>query len=102
MRQRASPTVRVSLGSALTPSDRAALEAALVGVSGTSGPVRVVDDGGLGRYRLSGPAPSPTLLAALAAWCRDRDILIAELRTTGSTLEERYLELTGRVTEDRA
>ncbi|HSS35325.1 MAG TPA: ABC transporter ATP-binding protein [Patescibacteria group bacterium] len=98
----ASPTVRISLGSALTPSDRTALEAALVGVSGTSGPVRVVDDGGLGRYRLSGPAPSPTLLAALAAWCRDRDILIADLRTTGSTLEERYLELTGRAPEDRA
>ena len=32
-------------------------------------------------------------IAALAAWCEARGALIAELRTGGGTLEERYLEL---------
>ena len=32
-------------------------------------------------------------MAVLAAWCAERGLLIAELRTTGGTLEERFLEL---------
>ena len=48
-----------------------------------------------GRYRLNGLEPTPALVAALAAWCAERGVLILELRTDGGTLEERYLELTG-------
>ena len=35
------------------------------------------------------------MIAALAAWCSERGLLIAELSAVGATLEERYLELTG-------
>ena len=49
-----------------------------------------------GYYRVDGVAPDAALIAALAAWCADADHLIRELRTTGGTLEEVYLELTRR------
>jgi len=32
-------------------------------------------------------------VAVLAAWCAERGLLLAELRTAGGTLEERFLEL---------
>ncbi len=44
-------------------------------------------------YELGGPSPDPALVAAVAAWCADRDVLALELRASGATLEERYLEL---------
>ena len=52
-------------------------------------------DDAVGRYVLDGRHPNPTAVAELATWFATRDILVAELRTTGATLEERYLELTG-------
>ena len=39
------------------------------------------------------PEPDPPRVAVLAAWCSGRGLLLAELRTTGGTLEERFLEL---------
>ena len=48
-----------------------------------------------GRYRLDDTEPDAALIAALADWCAGADRLIAELRTTGGTLEEVYLELVG-------
>ena len=60
----------------------------------------MVADGGPGRYRVDGPTPSPAVVAALAAWCAERGVLIVELRTGGGTLEERYLELTGAAGDD--
>ena len=54
----------------------------------------VRDDGGRGRYLVDGLDSSPALLASLTGWCAARGLLIAELRTTGATLEERYLALT--------
>ncbi len=50
-------------------------------------------DGSGGRHRLAGRTPDPATIAALAAWCAGRGLLLAELRTTGGTLEERFLEL---------
>jgi ABC-2 type transport system ATP-binding protein len=44
---------------------------------------------------ISGAPPGPRLVAALAAWAAERGVLVAELRTTGASLDERYLELTG-------
>ncbi len=79
--------LRFRLGAALDAADRALIEVVLGG--------SLVEDGGVGRYRLEGPEPGPIAVAALAAWFAARGILIAELRTTGATLEERYLELTG-------
>jgi ABC-2 type transport system ATP-binding protein len=55
------------------------------------GPVTAGPDGW---YRIDAAA-SPTVVAAVAAWCETRGLLIAELRTGSRTLEERYLELTG-------
>jgi ABC-2 type transport system ATP-binding protein len=79
--------LRFRLGTALEAADRALIEVVLGGT--------LVEDGGLGRYRLDGPEPGPVAVAALTAWFAARGILVAELRTTGATLEERYLELTG-------
>ena len=42
---------------------------------------------------LAGRTPDPATVAALAAWCAGRGLLLAELHTTGGTLEERFLEL---------
>ena len=83
----AAARLRFRLGTALEVADRALLEVVLGG--------SLVEDGGVARYRLEGPEPGPVAIAALAAWFAARGILVAELRTTGATLEERYLELTG-------
>ena len=53
----------------------------------------IEDDGPAGRHRLAGREPDPRAVAVLAAWCAERGLLIAEMRTTGGTLEERFLEL---------
>jgi ABC-2 type transport system ATP-binding protein len=50
-------------------------------------------DGSGGRHRLAGREPDPSTIAALASWSAGRGLLLAELRTTGGTLEERFLEL---------
>ena len=47
-----------------------------------------------GFYRVDGVTPDAGLIAALAGWCAGAGQLIRELRTTGGTLEEVYLELT--------
>lgn len=84
----AAPRLRFRLEQALDPGDRSALGAAL-----GAGTLR--DDDGQGRYLVDGVDSSPALLAMLTGWCATRGLLIAELRTTGATLEERYLALTG-------
>jgi hypothetical protein len=40
-------------------------------------------------------APDAGLVAALAAWCATAERLILELRTSGGSLEDAYLELVG-------
>lgn len=83
----AAPRLRFRIPAALDELDRRLIEAAL----GCS----VVDDGAVGRYRLEGREPSPVAVAALATWFAARGILVTELRTSGATLEERYLAITG-------
>ena len=51
------------------------------------------EDGARGRYRLAGRAPDPALVATLAAWAAERGLLLDEVRTTGGSLEDRFLEL---------
>jgi ABC-2 type transport system ATP-binding protein len=98
----AAPRLRVRLGRPLAEADRPVLEARLRGTlgAGEGEALRLADDGGLGRYRIDGSGPTPPLVAGLTAWCAERGILVAELRTGGATLEERYLELTGEPSPD--
>jgi ABC-2 type transport system ATP-binding protein len=68
--------------------DAGTLDALGEALGGSLGP-----DGGPGRYRLAGRAPDPRAVAYLADWCEQRGLLVAELQTSGGTLEERFLEL---------
>jgi ABC-2 type transport system ATP-binding protein len=87
------PILRFRLSVPLSEPDRVALAGRLAEAGG--GRVAVEHDGGSGRYRVDGLTPSPSVVAILASWCSSRGALIAELRTGGGTLEERYLELIG-------
>jgi len=90
----AAPTIRFRVGSELSDAERADLAASLgrpVTVEREAGP----GDRGAGEYRIAGAEPTPALVAGVAAWFERRGRLIAELRTSGATLEQRYLELTG-------
>ncbi len=87
-----SPRVRFRLSAPLDAAARSELAAAVAAGS------RVADDGAGNRYELAGLAspPDARTVAALAAWCGERGLLIAELRVGAASLEERYLELVGR------
>ncbi|HYC06503.1 MAG TPA: hypothetical protein VEG29_01140, partial [Candidatus Binatia bacterium] len=87
-----SARLRFRLGAPLAESDRTELETALR--AGDRGSVDLVDEGG-GRYRLDGPTPDPGVVAGLATWGAEHGAAIVEVRTSGGTLEERYLELVG-------
>jgi ABC-2 type transport system ATP-binding protein len=92
----AAARLRFRLDRPLAADDAGGLARALAAVrSGAT----VVPDGDGGRYRIAGAAPDSVLIAALAAWCVGADRLIVELRTSGGSLEDAYLELVGR---DRA
>ncbi|HSW41089.1 MAG TPA: ABC transporter ATP-binding protein [Patescibacteria group bacterium] len=78
---------------ALDPEVLAGLGAALGGT--------IENDGAAGRQRLAGREPDPRAVAILAAWCAERGLLLAEMRTTGGTLEERFLELIAKPAADR-
>ncbi len=56
----------------------------------------VVPDASGARYRLEGVAPDPVLVDALAGWCAASGRLIVELRTSGGSLEDVYLDLVER------
>lgn len=93
--------VRLRFDRPLDPADQADLVARL---GGTGAPphqpghvsARLLTDPGDARsLTLSGPSPAPALVASVAAWAAERGLLIAELRTGGGSLEERYLALTG-------
>ncbi|MDG3011217.1 ABC transporter ATP-binding protein [Rhodococcus sp. D2-41] len=48
-----------------------------------------------GSYQVDGEV-SPRLVAAVANWCADRDVLATELRVDKRSLEDVFLDLTGR------
>ena len=87
------PVLRFRLATALSQDDRLALGKVLGSDSGA--PAIVATDGAPDRYRVDSVAPTPAVLASLAAWCDARGALLLELWTGAATLEERYLELTG-------
>lgn len=58
------------------------------------GPATVTEVSG-GRYLVEAPV-SPQLLAALTSWCADHDVLARGLQVGRRTLEDVFLELTGR------
>jgi ABC-2 type transport system ATP-binding protein len=80
-----APILRARLSRELDDVDAAALGVTLGGT--------IRSDGLPGRIRLDGRPPDPATVAALAAWCAERGLLVEELRTAGGTLEERFLEL---------
>ncbi len=92
----AVPVLRFLLGTALTEPDRALLEAALA----AGRPLRLRADDGPARYRVDGIVPDPAAIATIAAWCAARGALIVELRTSGGSLEERYLDVLGSLGPD--
>jgi ABC-2 type transport system ATP-binding protein len=92
------PLLRFRLSVPLSEPDRVALGARLAEAGG--GRVAVEHDGGSGRYRVDGLAPTPAIIAAVASWSAARGALIVELRTGGGSLEERYLEVIGSVDEE--
>jgi ABC-2 type transport system ATP-binding protein len=94
----AFPVLRFRLSVALAEPDRELLEARL---GEERRQVTLREDGGAGRYRLEGIGADPDLIATLAAWCASRGTLIAELRSGGASLEERYLDLIGSLRDDR-
>jgi ABC-2 type transport system ATP-binding protein len=79
---RAPPGLALAeLGRALTPADATAATA--------------VRETGPGSYAVDSPA-TPALVAALATWCADRDVLLAGVDVGRRTLEDVFLDLTGR------
>ena len=89
-----APRVRFRLASPLDSADMDTLARAVApGVTGA----RVVPLGVGAHYEIEGLADAldPRLVAALAAWCADRGLLVTELRLGSASLEERYLELVG-------
>jgi len=69
-------------------------------LAGHAPTVTLITDPDGRRYMLDGVAPDAALVAALADWCATADRLLIEVRTTGATLEDAYLELVGRTDSD--
>ena len=97
----ALPVVRVRLAAPPSQAQLAALQAAVAGVHDGA---RVEADPAAGTtaLRLAGILPGPDVIAALAVACAAATARIVDLRTTGGSLEERYLELTGDAAVERA
>jgi ABC-2 type transport system ATP-binding protein len=87
----ATPRLRFRLEGVLGPGERAALEVAL---AGRHPGALVAAETDAGYYRIDGVTPDAALVAVLAGWCAGAGRLIRELRTTGGSLEDVYLELT--------
>ena len=104
-----APVLRVRLERALEPGEAAALgavvRAAVPAATGAAVTAEVATnvpaeapargpESGPCWYRVQGPVADPTLVAAVATWCAEIRIRILELRTSGGSLEDRYLSLT--------
>ncbi len=86
----ARPRLRFRLDAPLDPAGLVSLGRALV--AATPGATLTAEPDA-GYYRVDGAEPDAALVAALAGWCATVGRLIREMRTTGGTLEEIYLEL---------
>ena len=89
-----APRVRFRLSAPLGDEDGTSLVAA-VGAGGNG--THLAQAGPGASYELGGltELPTPAMVAALAAWCAERGLLMTELRLGAASLEERYLELVG-------
>lgn len=74
--------------------DAESLAAHLRGADG-DGPEIAVESTGPNRYRVTGAA-SPRGIAAMTGWCADHDVLVSELRVARRSLEDVFLDITGR------
>lgn len=63
--------------------------------AGSDGPEIAVESTGPNRYRVTGAA-SPRGIAAMTGWCADHDVLVSELRVARRSLEDVFLDITGR------
>ena len=86
-------TLRFRTREPLAPDQVADLAAALGAT--------LLEDGPPGSYRVAGRAPDPDQLAGLAAWAAGRGLLLDEVRTSGGTLEERFLQLVSGPEDER-
>jgi ABC-2 type transport system ATP-binding protein len=86
----ARPRLRFRLDRPLEVAEVGGLERAIGAVRPGA---TVIAEPDAGTYAIDGAAPDAALVAALAAWCATADRLIVELRTTGGSLEEAYLDL---------
>ena len=88
---------------------RAVADGSPVALTGSAGQLRFRAEPGLdidslltalpaGRYLIEVPGGTvqPALLAAVTAWCADRGVLPSSLQIESRTLEDVFLELTGR------
>ena len=75
--------------------DREQLAARLTAAGPDGGPVAAVHETTPGEYLVTG-AVDPRVLAALAVWCADRDVLASRISVGRRTLEDVFLDLTGR------
>ncbi|MEU3018577.1 ABC transporter ATP-binding protein [Nocardiopsis sp. NPDC007018] len=85
--------------STATPVDTGALEAALP----SGGRVSATDTGGRHEYSVATDDPDdlgPEFLAAVTAWCASSGLLAEDLRVRRRTLEDVFLETTGRELRD--
>ena len=90
-----APRLRFRLSRDLDESERTELTAVVTRLTGGAPSIRAGGEGdGLEIDGLGSP-PDPSLVAALAAWCAARGVLLVELRIGAGSLEERYLELVG-------
>lgn len=103
----ATPRLRFRLDRALEADEVGSLQGRLADARLADG--RLADgraqvvvhvDGGGGRYRLEGTEPDAALVEVLAVWCASAGFLIVELRTSGGSLEDVYLELVGGRSEE--
>jgi ABC-2 type transport system ATP-binding protein len=81
------PRIRFRLDRQLGDEDLATLARAV------GSPVATLEPG---RYEIAGHPPTPALVAAVAASCSDVGALVVDLRTSGGSLEEAYLDLLQR------
>ncbi|MFI2751816.1 ABC transporter ATP-binding protein [Cellulomonas sp. P22] len=85
-------TLRFAASPAL---DLAALGAAITASAGGEGAALSVHEPAPGEYTVTGPV-TPTTLAALTAWCAAHDVLVTRTSIGRHTLEDAFLDLTGR------
>ncbi|MFB9321570.1 ABC transporter ATP-binding protein [Cryptosporangium minutisporangium] len=71
---------------------------ALLGLTATLPAGCVAASAGDGGYQVTGPPTEigPKLLAAVTAWCADRSVMPSDLQVGRRTLEDVFLDLTGR------